>query len=189
MTAPDFQIAIRIHMNRRVQRLHGGMGEIRKLIGRFQYLRGRGKGRFRLAIRPGNRRRFLGGQIMIFSHDLRRPARLRLAIVPLHGDKVAPLQGRPHIGRHHRNTAIDGHHIGDAFQRLGFIRIETGNRRAEFRRVDHHSGQHAGQLHINGEILLAFGLADPVETLQFRIANLRPFGPVFQRDRIRDRQI
>ncbi len=139
-----------------VHRLHGGVGEIREVVGDLHRRAGHGRGCVAgglegLPLGLAVRNLLARGDGVVAGQDRIAAAPLGLAVVPVDLERVAALARGPGGARDHGDAGRDLEHVHDARHSLGGLGVEALHLAAEARRVGHHGGEHVGQVDVLGE--------------------------------------
>ncbi len=172
-----------------IERLHGGMGEIGKHIARLHQLASLAACGLHIAFLANDRsRRF--GELEVLGNHLLAAACFGCALVPSHGQRFAPLKGRPHAG------SVDGVTTGNRLNRdhtlyaKGSGGVDLPGSGAETARSCDDDGQHARFRDIDGISRAAVDFGRRVEALGRALATDQSKHPgILQRHTLRYRQL
>ena len=135
------------------------MGEVGELVARLDHLRRARPAPRRCRPPARDRRRRAGGELAVLRHDLLGAARLGRGLVPLHGDRVAPLAAPPTCARRPpRARAASPPRRRRPASPSPPPRRTTPRVAPNFGGWIIDRGQHARQLHVDGEGVGAVGL-------------------------------
>ena len=151
------------------------MREVRELVGSLERLRRAAQRAFRVAqlVRHRARRH---REPLVLRHDVGRAQAEGGGLVPFGDQRVAAFLRRPVILRQHRDAVGrrrgKGDHVHDTRDLLRLRCVEALELRAEARRMQHHRGQHPGELHVLCELRAAVRFGARIGARERRFADV-----------------